>query len=357
MKNSIYILMLIALLAFSGCAGMGQYVPAASPALSDEDQEKLGKKVAGRLLQLQGGPYFDEALFKAINNRLSNASKGQRLSIEIADKSTQAFYVLPGHRVIITRGLLTDISSQQELEQLLTYVWFRTQDPFGGHATRDVVAATNEILSDQGSVYDPDAASIRLAHFFAQRVCEDTCLDSAWLSPSAALKGPSVLPESLLRLKDLQPGFDLLSLAQKEEKGGDPAKAIATYLQAAAKITDEPRILGSLGMAYLRTGELQSARLHLEKAVKLQPDYYRTLMGLGYLYLQQGKISLAKEKLAASVSLLPVAENLFLLAEAMEQGGDKRGARTLYKAVVESGRNKKLARTAVSRLQEMEGKQ
>ena len=120
---------------------------------------------------------------------------------------------------------------------------------------------------------------------------------------------------------------------------------------------DEPRILRALGMAYLRAGQLQSARLHLQKAVKLQPDYYRSRMGLGYLYLQTGKLHLANQSLAESVGLLPVTENLFLLAEAREQSGDLKAALSLYKVIVDSDPDSKLGRSSASRLEQSAGGQ
>ena len=125
----------------------------------------------------------------------------------------------------------------------------------------------------------------------------------------------------------------------------------------AATTPDEPRILGSLGMAYLRAGQNQAARLHLQKSVKLQPDYYRTQMGLGYLYLQKGKFRQANQALAMSARLLPVSENLFLLAEAREKSGDVEGAILLYQLVVESDRHSKLGRTSASRLAKSAGAQ
>jgi tetratricopeptide (TPR) repeat protein len=73
-------------------------------------------------------------------------------------------------------------------------------------------------------------------------------------------------------------------------------------------------------------------------------------MGLGYLYLQLGKISQANEALASSARMLPVTENLFLLAEAREKSSDIDGAMALYRLVVESDQNSKLGRTAAGRL-------
>lgn len=341
MKKSSFILFCLLLMILGGCAGVSQYIPAPLPKLTASDKHTLGEKVAMRLLQLQGGPYHDQALTGDINR----AASGKTLSVYVADRSASALYVLPGRHLVMTRGLVTQLSSLQELEQLLVYAGHRTQNSYGGSVSRDVVSAVSECLAGQESVYDPDAGSIRLARYFENQVCEGACLDFVGASTAR-------LPESFQKLDSLSAGFDLLSQAQRDEKAGNP-KAIATYLQAAVKTPDEPKVLGALGMAYLRTGDLQSARLHLQKSVRLQPDYYRTLMGLGYLYLQQGKIERAKETLAVSVRLLPVEENLFLLAETMEKGSELSEARALYRVVIESGHNSKLARTAKSRLQKM----
>jgi Flp pilus assembly protein TadD len=165
------------------------------------------------------------------------------------------------------------------------------------------------------------------------------------------------VPGPIRILKELQPAYALLEEARQLEKAGNPSQAIILYLKAATMAPDEPHILGSLGMAYLRAGELQTARLNLQKAVRLQPDYYRTRMGLGYLYLQQGKVRKANDELAESVRLLPVTENLFLLAEAREKGGDAEGGMSLYKLIVAKDPHSKLGRTAASRLARAKGVQ
>jgi Tfp pilus assembly protein PilF len=216
--------------------------------------------------------------------------------------------------------------------------------------------ATEDVLSVSGSTYDPDSAAIRLARIFERQACVQDCLPTT--QPVAVVDdktGSTGLPESVKQLSGLQPGYELAARARKAEKTDDQAKAIALYLQAATTAADEPRILGSLGLAYLRAGQLQPARLHLQKAVKLQPDYYRTQMGLGYLYLQQGKFSQANQALARSVRMLPVTENLFLLAETREKSGDVKGAKSLYRVIVESDRSSKLGRTAAKRLKQSAG--
>lgn len=341
-------IMLIALTCFAGCANMDRYLPAEAPKLTAEQEVKVGTVTGDRLLQLLGGPHHDKDLAKEIESlvKLDTEISGQ-LTVSLADKSASALYVLPGGRVVMTRGLLSEVSDQRDLKALLRHAAALNRTTSSVQATRASNKATMEILSMKESVYDPDSGSIRLARNIAERPCEGRCLES--LLPSGVSNSEGV-PESIRLLKELQPAYALLAEAQRLEKADNSKQAIIHYLKAAAMAPDEPHILSSLGMAYLRAGEMQTARLNLQKAVKLQPDYYKTRMGLGYLYLQQGKVQKANDELAESVRLLPVTENLFLLAEAREKSGDVEGSVSLYRLIAEKDSQSKLGRTAASRL-------
>ena len=254
----------------------------------------------------------------------------------------------------MTRGLLSEVRDLGGLKALLQQAAALTHTALSVQATRDSNQATMEILSIKESIYDPESGSIRLARIFAERPCEGDCVKSLLSSGVSSSEG---IPEPIRLLKELQPAYALLAEAQRFEKADNSAQAIIYYLKAATMAPEEPHILGSLGMAYLRAGELQTARLNLQKAVKLQPDYYKTRMGLGYLSLQQGQIRKANEQLAESVRLLPVTENLFLLAEAREKGGDIEGSKSLYRLIVEKDAQSKLGRTAASRLDRVKSAQ
>ena len=348
-KQLIPFICVLGLLVLNGCAGLNRYVPAQTPQLSIEEQKRLGKATAGRLLQILGGAYHDAQLMDDLNRQ---AVKLQ-LNVLVADTSRQALYVLPGRHVIVTRGLLAQNQSAQKLNTLMSSAAQRADAPFGERANRDVVIAIDDFFAGQESVYDIEAPSVRLARFFEEQGCDAACFGRYSKDYSGQVVSNETMPGSVVRLSEFNAGYELLAVARDLEKQGRRADAMATYLQAATEAADQPRILGALGMAYLRSGDKKSASLHLKKAVNLQPNYYRTLMGLGYLYLKQGKVSAARDKLAASVKLLPVIENLFLLAEAMERSDDLRGASSLYRLVVESDRYSKLGRTAASRLKTM----
>jgi tetratricopeptide (TPR) repeat protein len=256
--------------------------------------------------------------------------------------------------VIMTRGLLATLGDQGELDTLLRRVTSLAGKGSPLPENRAAHEATLAILSQKESVYDPESGSITLARMLARRPCERDCLTG---TPIPGRSRPGELPASVGALGALQPSYALVEEARQLEKADKPAQAINLYLQAATMTPDEPHLLGSLGTAYLRAGDLQAARLHLQKAVKLQPDYYRTRMGLGYLYLQQGEVRKANRELAESVRLLPVTENLFLLAEAREKGDDVAGGLSLYQLVVEKDPHSKLGRTAADRLARSKGAQ
>lgn len=337
----------VPLLVLGGCAAVDLY-PAARPVdLTPAEAARLGSAVEKRLVQILGGHYHDQA----ITADLQRLGEGFGCKLSLVDRSSEELYPLPGQRAVVTRGLLTRLHSRAQLEKLLRLSAYLAQNAYAHNASRAMTRATTEFLSGERTGYNPGAPDIRLAEMYADKPCAGFCLDEVFREASAG-----ALPDSFESLQARLPGFDLLASGQQQEKAGDQAGAISTYLQAAFVTPDEPRILSVLGMAYLRAGQPQSARLHLKKAAMLQPAYYRTQMGLGYLYLQLGDIDRANQALAESVSLLPVTENLFLLAEAREKNGDMKSAMLLYRMVVENDRYGKLGRTAAARLKQARDK-
>ena len=345
------------LLLIGGCAGLAPYAPAEPLVLTSAEKGRLGVVVESRLLQMLGGPYHDPSLAASLKRLCLDQSQGKdRCKIKVADLSSQALYPLPGGHLILTRGLLTEITSGDELASLLAKGVVLAANVYEGHATREMNETVREQLAGHSSQHDPNAADIRLARLFKDAVCKENCLALS-RSVNTGKSGVIGLPDSVKRLATLRPGYDLLGKARDFEKQGNESQSIATYLQAATATPDEPRILRALGMAYLRAGQLQPGRLHLQKAVKLQPDYYRSRMGLGYLYLKKGPLRKANQQLAESVALLPVTENLFLLAEAREKSGDLKDARALYEVIVDADPDSKLGRSSANRLAQARGDQ
>lgn len=345
--------LLTALLWLGGCSALPGYVPVTVPPLADAEAERVGRAVETKLLQMIGGPYHDRGVTKSLDTL---AAGPRAFRVVVADQNLPALYPLPGRRAILTRGLLSALSRRTQLQALLSHAAELSDLVYAARATPEMLASVKVFLSTAEDVYDPDAAVLRLARHFKAEACTDACLaDILSVSDRGSEAGSATLPDSISRLAKLQPAYDLLASAGRFEKAGDQIRAIGLYLEAAVMAPEHPGILGPLGLAYLRSGQLQEARIHLQKAVKLQPGYYKTRMGLGYLYLQQGNLPLANEFLASSVEILAVEENLFLLAEAREKSSDPAGAISLYRLVVATASHSKLAEAASVRLQKLTG--
>ena len=343
-----WLVVMLALAWLPGCAALERHLPAAAQQLTAEEEARVGIAVENRLFQLLGGPRHDKPLAEELAVLLDQASGNSgQLTISVAERGAAELYALPGGRLILTRGLLAEVRDHAALVHLLRHAADLAGSASAGWASRASTKAALEILSQQESVYNPESGSIRLARMFAGQPCEQSCLPD---SRSAAESDTQRLPGSISNLQELRPAYALLAEARQSEIAENPSQAITLYLKAATLAPDEAHILGSLGLAYLRAGELQSARLYLQNALRLQPDYYRTRMGLGYLYLQQGQVRKANAELAESVRLLPVTENLFLLAEAREKDGDVEGGMSLYRLIVEQDPRSNLGRTAARRL-------
>jgi len=155
--------------------------------------------------------------------------------------------------------------------------------------------------------------------------------------------------QATLSVRQLEPGYAMYEQARKQEAKGDLRGAISTYLNAAALAPDQPLIMTGLGMAYLKAEDLKSARIHLARAVSLDPNYYQSHMGLGYIYLEEGRTDLAVTNLQQSLDLLPTGQGAFLLAEGFAKQGKKQQAVELYQQVAKADPNGQLGQTAAAR--------
>ncbi len=161
-------------------------------------------------------------------------------------------------------------------------------------------------------------------------------------------------PQFMVRLKNLQPGYARYEQGRRLERNGRLSEAVAAYLEGAAAAPDETLILTGLGMAYLQLEQLNSARMHLSRAVRLDGHYYYSRMGLGYVYLRQGRFDQAITELQASMRLLPSPRGACLLAEAYEKSGDVAPALDRYREVVQADSRSKLGRYAAERIRALE---
>jgi len=73
------------------------------------------------------------------------------------------------------------------------------------------------------------------------------------------------------------------------QTGGDAKRALDLAQQAHAKLTSNPRVLHTLGLAQLRTGNLEDGRKNLTIALEQQPADPTILLDVGQLLIAQEK--------------------------------------------------------------------
>lgn len=160
--------------------------------------------------------------------------------------------------------------------------------------------------------------------------------------------------QALQQLRETHPEACVLyEQARTAELQGAQDIAIETYHKAMQQAPKSGLLLTGLGMAYLRREDIVPARRYLLKAVKSDPDYYKSRLGLGYIYLQNRQFPKAVTQLKVSLQLLPTIQGTFLLGEAEEAQGNLPRARELYQIVVQIDKNGKLGKTATNRLRNL----
>jgi len=370
----------------------------------------LGRLGFEEMLQQAGGKLTDVSLITYVNNvaqKLTRQSKATNIhfQITIINDSIPNAFSLPGGDIALSRGLLAPLSNEAQLAALLSHemghviarhsgsrVKMRRDpasfvdernsngrynlfdQPYSTDQEREADQIGIDLMADAG--YAPlSAAQVEEdAYLAAQQGVDPQELNGLlFVHPLSARRtlenrlyiqqkkpetfgGVAVEAEFSLAFNGLtnsREGYNNFDQARKLERLGEIAEAIKLYHQALMEVPDEPLILCSLGLAYLRNEDLVPARRYLIKAVNFQPDYYQSHLGLGYIYQQKQQYWQALEELEAGYTLLPTLEGGYLLAEVREQVGDKKGARRLYTAVIQADTAGKLGLSAAARLRQL----
>jgi predicted Zn-dependent protease len=167
--------------------------------------------------------------------------------------------------------------------------------------------------------------------------------------------GSEPFKQAVAGLQQTREGYALYDQARQQQKQGELGKAIASFLQAATKAPDQALILTGLGMAYLEADNLNSARMNLAKAVRLDGNYYYSRLGLGYCYLQLKEPTKAVAELEKSLNLMPSLEGAYFLAEGYQQDGQRQKAVDLYLEVAKADPQGKLGQAAAARANSLQG--
>jgi predicted Zn-dependent protease len=367
--------------------------------LIPESQElSIGEQQYAPARQSQGGDYLADPEVAAYVNEV-----GQRLAavsdrklpyeFEVINSSVPNAWALPGGKIAVNRGLLTELDSEAELAAVLGHEIVHAAAKHGakgmqrglllqGAVIAATVAAQNQAYANVAQMgasvgaqlinqkygrdaeresdlygmrymsragYDPQGA-VELQQTFV-KLSEDRSQD--WLSGLFASHPPSqarvennkrvaaTLPKGgeygedryqrkIARLVETKPAYDAYDKAQKALTDGDSEQAKALLEQAIAIEPREGHFHSLLGDIEQGKKRYPAARRHYDEAIARNDAFF-------YYYLQRGLVqqelnepAAARRDLERSVELLPTANAYNALGNIAKAGRQYDAAKGYY---------------------------
>ncbi len=396
-KNYLFSL-IIATVFLSGCS-VNPVTGKQELSLVSEAQElQIGAQQYAPLRQSQGGDYaVDAALTKYVNDvgQKLAAVSDRKLPYEfkVLNNSTPNAWALPGGKISINRGLLTELGSESELAAVLGHEITHAAAKHGvrsmsrGMLLQGAMMAT--VIASQGkdyaqlaqlgagigaqlittkygrdaeresdyygmlymsrAGYDPQGAVdlqktfVKLSEgkkpgwlngLFAShppsRERVKNNIETAMQLPGNGELGTDRFQKMIAHLKKTKPAYEAYDKGRIALADGKPEQALTLVKKA---ITIEPReghFYALLGDIDLQNKKLKSAKKSYDKAINLNDKFF-------YYYLQRGQIhqqlkhkAQAKKDLEQSINLLPTANAYLSLGNIAQQEGRTEEAKSYY---------------------------
>jgi len=159
--------------------------------------------------------------------------------------------------------------------------------------------------------------------------------------------GKEIYAQKTAKLRATQGAYKAYDEAVKalSEKNIDKARTLAN--QAIAIEPREARFQELLGDISLTQKKPQEALAFYDKAIKMQPDYFKPHIQSGIALFNMGKKTEAEPYLKRANELLPTAPGHAMLGQLAEERGDVNGALQHYQ--VAAGSNSDIGKDAVAR--------
>jgi predicted Zn-dependent protease len=148
--------------------------------------------------------------------------------------------------------------------------------------------------------------------------------------------GKEIYAQKVGKLKSTQAAYKDYDDGMKALAKGDAAKATALAKQAIAAEPREARFQELLGDVAMSKKQNKEALSYYEKAIKMQPDYFRPHVQSGIALNNLGRKAEAETALNASNELLPTAPSFYLLGQLAEGRGDVATALKHYEIAADS---------------------
>ena len=397
MRRALSVILLTAFVV-SGCAVNPVTGKKELSLISEEQELSIGKQQYSPMRQSQGGDYAVDPRVQTYVN-----SVGQRLAavsdrklpyeFKVLNNSVPNAWALPGGKIAINRGLLTELESEAELAAVLGHEIVHAAAKHGAKGMQRgmllqgaVLAATvatrekryanfaqmgasigvqlisqkygrdAERQSDHYGMiymsragYDPQGAVdlqktfVRLSEgrrqdwlggLFASHPPSQARVENNAREAAALPKGGEVGREryrlNMARLVKSKPAYETYEKARKALSDDNTSQAKSLVRKAIAVESREGHFHSLLGDIELRNKRFSAARRHYDKAISLNSDFF-------YYYLQRGLVNerlkantAAQRDLTRSVELLPTADAFNALGNIARAGRQYATAKQYY---------------------------
>ncbi|MBW7469551.1 M48 family metalloprotease [Marinobacter sp. F4218] len=415
-------MLLVLALAVTGCS-VNPVTGESQLSLIDENQElAMGAEQYTPTQQTQGGQfYLDPELtlyVREVGQKLAQVSDRPDLPYEFAilNSSVPNAWALPGGKIAINRGLLTELDDEAQLASVIGHeivhaaarhsvqrmqqgmlisagvagLGFALSDNewagllMGGAAVGAQLALaqysqSDELESDYYGIlymkkagYDPTAA-VELQQLFLElsEGKESDFIQGMFAThpPSAkrvqknrelvnkvgagGYRGEDVFERKLATLRKLQPAYDAHEKAMKLASDGDMKAALENITEAIRLAPDEALFYSLRGRIYQEQKKLEQASADFEKAVSLYPEMFVYRLYNGLNALALNNLDKARTNLERANQVVPTSIAFLRLGDIAAKENRRDEAIAYYSKAAEAGGD--VAKEARQKLEALTG--
>jgi predicted Zn-dependent protease len=418
MKNLFLSLLLIPLF-LSGCATNPVTGKKELSLVSESKEIQIGEQQYAPMRQSQGGDYVvDEALtayISEIGQKLAAASD-RKLPYEfkVLNSSVPNAWALPGGKIVVNRGLLTELSDEAELAAVIGHEIVHAAAKHGARAmSRGMLmqgAMLATVVASQGKEYaqlaqmgaglgaqlittkygrDAERESDLYGMEYMSRVGYDPQgavdlqktfvrlsegRDQDWLSglfashppsqervdnniktaarmPSGGERGKARFQSKIAHITQMKPAYEAYDKGREALADGKISEAQRLVKKAISSEPREGHFHALLGDIELKKNKPEAARQHFDKALGLNDQFFYYHLQRGLVNEQLGSSAAAKRDLDNSIKLLPSANAYNSLGNLAKIEGDVNKAKEYFtKAAGDKGEPGKLAYSSLVEL-------
>jgi predicted Zn-dependent protease len=360
--------------------------------VSQSQEISIGQNQYAPLKQMEGGKYTIDpnisVYVQSVGNKLAAVSDRPDLPYEftVLDNDVPNAWALPGGKISINRGLLTELDNEAELAAVLAHEIVHAAARHGaqtierGMVIQGVVLGTGlatsgmegsevivgaaalggalinqkygrgaELEADKYGIrymsragYDPQAAVtlqekfVKLSKgrksswfeglFASHPPSEERVIanqKTALEYPRGGYLGVNNYKQATAILKKTEPAYQYLAQGKQALSNNQPSQALTLANQAIAIEPKEGSFYLLKGEAYRDLGDNQNAMDAFNTAIRLKPSFYQNYLQRGLLNRELRKDSKALRDLKKSTRLLPTSVAYLKIGEIQLDRGNK----------------------------------